>query len=104
MWEVPGGCSQTSETSVQTLKREIKEEIGVNLNDDFNLLDTQLRKQQFIDIYTTNQIIKIVTLQKEEVSDYKFVTKDEFNKMINDNEIVPAIIDRYNMIKNRVLW
>lgn len=36
------------------LKREIKEEIGVNLNDDFNLLDTQLRKQQFIDIYTTN--------------------------------------------------
>lgn len=58
MWEVPGGCSQTSETSVQTLKREIKEEIGVNLNDDFNLLDTQLRKQQFIDIYTTNQIIK----------------------------------------------
>lgn len=104
MWEVPGGCSQASETSVQTLKREIKEEIGVNLNDDFNLLDTQLRKQQFIDIYTTNQIIKIVTLQKEEVSDYKFVTKDEFNKMINDNEIVPAIIDRYNMIKNRVLW
>lgn len=86
------------------LKREIKEEIGVNLNDDFNLLDTQLRKQQFIDIYTTNQIIKKVTLQKEEVSDYKFVTKDEFNKMINDNEIVPAIIDRYNMIKNRVLW
>lgn len=63
-----------------------------------------MRKQQFIDIYTTNQIIKIVTLQKEEVSDYKFVTKDEFNKMINDNEIVPAIIDRYNMIKNRVLW
>ena len=103
MWEVPGGCSQTPETSVQTLKREIKEEIGVNLNDDFNLLDTQLRKQQFIDIYTTNQIIKKVTLQKEEVSDYKFVTKDEFNKMINDNEIVPAIIDRYNMIKNRVL-
>lgn len=100
MWEVPGECSQTSETSVQTLKREIKEEIGVNLNDDFNLLDTQLRKQQFIDIYTTNQIIKIVTLQKEEVSDYKFVTKDEFNKMINDNEIVPAIIDRYNMIKH----
>lgn len=86
------------------LKGEIKEEIGVNLNDDFNLLDTQLRKQQFIDIYTTNQIIKKVTLQKEEVSDYKFVTKDEFNKMINDNEIVPAIIDRYNMIKNRVLW
>lgn len=86
------------------LKREIKEEIGVNLNDDFNLIDTQLRKQQFIDIYTTNQIIKKVTLQKEEVSDYKFVTKDEFNKMINDNEIVPAIIDRYNMIKNRVLW
>ena len=100
MWEVPGGCSQASETSVQTLKREIKEEIGVNLNDDFNLLDTQLRKQQFIDIYTTNQIIKKVTLQKEEVSDYKFVTKDEFNKMINDNEIIPAIIDRYNMIKH----
>ena len=56
--------------------------------------------QQFIDIYRTNQIIKKVTLQKEEVSDYKFVTKDEFNKMINDNEIIPAIIDRYNMIKH----
>lgn len=104
MWEVPGGCSKTPETSIQTLKREIKEEIGINLDDSFNLLDTQLRKKQFIDIYTTNQTIKKITLQKEEVMDYKLVTKDEFNKMINNNEIVPAVIDRYNIIKNKVSW
>ena len=104
MWEVSGGGAQTGETSIETLKREIKEEIGVTLDDSFKLLDTELRKQQFIDIYTTNQPIVSITLQPEEVSDYKFVTKEQFYQMIANEEIVPSVANRYNIIKDKLHW
>ena len=104
MWEVSGGGAQAGETSIDTLKREIKEEIGVTLDNSFKLLDTELRKQQFIDIYTTNQPINNITLQQEEVSNYKFVTKEQFYQMITNEEIVPSVANRYNMIKDKLHW
>lgn len=31
-WEVPGGCCQTKESTIDTIKREIYEEIGIKFN------------------------------------------------------------------------
>lgn len=104
-WEVPGGCSQASETSLDTLIREIFEEIGIELDKSkYKLLDTQIYKKQFIDIYKSNMIIDInnVVLQTEEVSDIKFVTKKDFLKMVSNNEVVKSVYTRYEIIKNKL--
>ena len=105
MWEVPGGCSQTNETSTDTLFREMKEEINLSLNNiEYKLLDTVLYKHQFVDIYYINTKIDInnIKLQKEEVSDIKLVTKEEMEEMITNNIIVPSVVERYNKIKDRI--
>ena len=104
-WEVPGGCSQAGESSIDTLKREMKEEIGVDFNDDeFRLVGTILYKRQFLDVYTSNKVINLddVVLQDEEVSDIKFVNKDEFMNLVNNNSIVPSVLNRFNIIKEQL--
>ena len=104
-WEVPGGCSQAGETSIDTLIRETFEEIGITLDkSSYKFLDTQIYKKQFVDIYKSNMIINIdkVVLQDEEVSDVKFVTKREFLKMVANNEVVKSVYNRYEIIKNRL--
>ena len=103
-WEVPGGCSQTGETSKDTLIREAKEEINLTLNNgDYELIDTQIHKKQFVDMYKSNKIIDFenIILQEEEVSNIGFFTKDEFLKMAKDDNIVKAVYDRYINIKNK---
>ena len=84
-WEAPGGCSRKSETSIDTIIRETKEEINIYLSEeDLELIGTQLYKKQFVDVFKTNKIINIsnIKLQLDEVTEFKFVTKEEFIKMI----------------------
>ena len=103
-WEVPGGCSQKGETSIDTLEREVKEEIGVDINNEYKLLGTELYKKQFVDMYKSNIKVDLskVKLQAEEVSDIKFVTKKEFLEMAKNDKIVKSVYNRYNVIKNKL--
>ena len=103
-WEVPGGCSQKGETSIDTLEREVKEEIGVDINDEYKLLGTELYKKQFVDMYKSNIKVDLskIKLQAEEVSDIKFVTKEEFLEMAKNDKIVKSVYNRYNAIKNKL--
>lgn len=68
------------------------------------MIATQLYKKQFVDIFTTQKEIDIknITLQMEEVQDVKFVDKSEFYRMIKNNEIVLSVIQRYNLIKDKL--
>ena len=104
-WEIPGGCSQSNESSIDTLIREIKEELGISIKDsDYKFLETSIYKKQFIDIYKSN--IKInhdkIILQKDEVCDINFFTKEEFLKMAKNDEIVKSVFERYNLIKDKI--
>ena len=103
-WEVPGGCSQSNEISCDTLSRELKEEIGISINNDYTFLDTQIYKKQFVDIYKSNKHINLknIILQKDEVCDIKFVTKNQFLKMIANNEIVNSVYERYKIINDKI--
>ena len=104
-WEVPGGCSKSGETSIDTIIRETKEEIGISINNnDCELIDTVIYKKQFVDIYKSNKEIDLnkIILQDDEVCDIKFVTKNEFLKMAENNEIVKSVYNRYEIIKDKL--
>ena len=102
-WEVPGGCSQEGETSEDTLIREVYEEIGIKLNKhNYEFLNTQRYKKQFVDIYKGNLSIDVsnIKIQGDEVSAFKLVTKVEFIEMVNNNLIVKSVFNRYEVIKD----
>ena len=104
-WEVPGGCSQAGETSIDTLKREINEEIGTKLlENEYEFVDTIVYKKQFVDIYKSNKEINInnIELQTDEVCAIKFISKNDFLKMIENDEIVLSVVQRYEIIKNKL--
>jgi len=96
-WEVPGGCSKKGESSIDTLNREIKEEIGYKLDNNYKLMGTSLYKHNFVDSYKSNINIDInnCNLQDSEISDIRYVTKDEFIKLNNENKIVKSNYNRY---------
>lgn len=105
MWEVPGGCSQAGETTYDTLKREMLEEVGVEINqNNIKFLGTKIYKKQFVDIFQIQTDIDIhqIKIQEEEVSDAKFVNKEEFNQLVQENKIVPSVLERWNYIKDQV--
>ena len=102
-WDTPGGCSQEGEISVNTIIREVEEEIGITLSEeDLELIGTHLYKKQFVDAFKTTKLIddKDIKLQISEVTEFKFVNKQEFIQMIENNEIVKSVANRYFMFRD----
>ena len=99
-WEATGGCSISGETSIQTLKREILEEIGISIK-EFKLVTTKLYKKQFVDIYVTylNIDINDVKLQQEEVIQAKWFSLEGLYKLKEQNLIVPSTMISFEIIQ-----
>lgn len=89
MWEPTSRLVQSGENSIQGIKRELKEEIGVTIDDnDLNLLKTVKESNAFRDIYIINKEVPIETIKFNdgEVVDAKYVTIEELNQMIDSGE------------------
>lgn len=93
-WEPTGGCVRSGETSKQGIIRELKEEIGVSLQEkDLTLIKTikEIRKTRscFRDIYLAKKDIKIsdINFLDGEVINAKYVTINEFKNMREKGEI-----------------
>jgi 8-oxo-dGTP diphosphatase len=84
-WEFPGGGIEWGETPLETLKREMKEETGLIVQDATLLgihthvwdLPTE-RVQVFLIVYCAQADSEEVVLSPEENDAYKWVTADEF--------------------------
>ena len=89
MWEPTSGLVQLGENSIQGIKRELKEEIGVTIDDnDLNLLKTVKESNAFRDIYIINKEVPIETIKFNdgEVVDAKYVTIEELKQMIDSGK------------------
>ena len=94
-WE-PTGCLLTSgESSLEGIKRELKEEIGLSVNDDeITLLETLVETEEhekvniFRDIYLVRKNIteKDLFFSDNEVIDAKFITIEEMIETIDNGE------------------
>ena len=90
MWEPTGGLASSGETSIQAIKRELLEEIGLDIQESkLQIVDKKIEKSCFKDVYLIKDDIKLAELKFNdgEVINAKYVTIDEFKQMINKKEI-----------------
>lgn len=96
LWEITSGSVCRGEDSFVGIQREISEETGLNVeNSKYKLFKTvySLENRDIKDIWIFKVDAKIeeLHLQEEEVADAKWVTQDEFWKMVENNEVVPNL-------------
>jgi len=88
-WSTTGGHPVTGETSKQGVLTEIKEELGLNLeNEEIILFKTIKTEDDFVDLYYLKANIDIndVMMQKEEVEDVKWATIEEIQELIDSGK------------------
>lgn len=104
-WEPTGGLVISGETSKQGIKRELKEEIGLEIEDNKIRLIKEIVEENenlnfFRDIYLIKEDINLDELSfNDEVIDAKYVTMEEFSKMIENNESFEWLKYFFDIIK-----
>lgn len=88
-----GGHVNSGETPLETIKREVKEEIGINIDNDaieeygFLLYDKPIR---YI-FYLKKQIdLNSVSVQQEEVEYVKYMTIEEIEELIETKQMLKS--------------
>ena len=90
MWEPTGGLVTTGETSIEAIKRELFEEIGITVQEKkLKLIDSYRENHFFRDVYLIKDNITLdsIKFNDGEVADAKYVTIEEFKEMLENNEI-----------------
>lgn len=91
-WEITGGSALSGDTSETAIVREIKEELGVDVDiKNGHLMKTHIGDAfgfYFADTYIFFEDICIddVICQEEEVSEAKYVSIAKFDQMLKDNQ------------------
>ena len=109
MWDVSvGGHIMAKENDIEAVKRELKEELGIDSNSisfvkkiKEELNNKNINNKEIVSIFILYQDIDInkLVLQKEEVSNAKWITKEELELMIKEKKVIPHH-EEYEIIKN----
>lgn len=98
LWEGLGGSAQAGESSLESVVREVKEEIGLEyLPERFRLLTRLLEKTALVDIYELRDdfAAEDLHLQKEEVDQARWATEEELEALIAQGEFSDAALRRW---------
>ena len=103
-WDLScAGHIDINETPKDAAIREMHEELNIILDKkDLVLLDTYLNKiklneETYINHYTYLYIVKKeidineIIMNQEEVTSFRFVSKKEYNELLNNNQMVKAV-------------
>lgn len=100
-WDVSvGGHVSTKENSIDALSRETKEELGIDLdlgsieylgNIHERLKYDEIDSNELVDVFIARQNInkEDIVLQKDEVSDIRFVSIEELFRLMYNNQLLP---------------
>ena len=93
-WSITGGGVDSGESTLDTVFRECKEELGIIAEEkNLELILSIKRKSDFVDIYLLKHNIELkdIVMQEEELTDVKWATLSEIKAMIKANEFAPNI-------------
>ena len=105
LWEFVGGGVLAGETAAQAAAREVKEEIGIPLTaNELSLLHVYRQRNYFMDIYLVKKDVDIqnIVLNESETVDAKWVTKEEFQVMIDNQKVVRSVAQRFNLLREKL--
>lgn len=91
VWAMTGGSVIKGETSLETLKRETFEELGIELDIENAIKINRYRTGNvWLDVYVVRQDINLdgIVIQEEEVSEVKFATYDEIEELYNHHQFM----------------
>lgn len=105
LWEFVGGGVLAGETTAQAAVREVKEEIGISLEEkELSLLHVYKHRNYFMDIYLVKKDINIcsIVLDRNETVDAKWVSKEELKIMIENQKVVHSVAQRFVMLSDKL--
>ena len=104
MWTNTGGACLAGETSIETVFRELKEELDIIPNiDNLELIASYKREKDFVDVWVLRQNadIKDLKFNDNEVQDAKWVTIEEWKKLLIEGQAIKSSTDCFlNYINN----
>lgn len=92
VWAMTGGSVIKGETSLQTIERETKEELGVQLDlEKVKFIKRYKTGEVWLDVYVARQDIKLenIVMKEDEVSDVKWATYEEIEKLFQKGQFMP---------------
>lgn len=104
-WENSGGSILQGETSKQGAKRELLEETGIKIEEEeLFYLGTNKGNTYFHDVYVIRKDIEIteLILQEGETVDAKWVTVEELDRMIENEEIAKPVVEVLNLVRKKL--
>lgn len=96
LWESTGGAALAGDNSLDAALREVREELGIELNPaNGRLLYKHILPNIHRDVWLFNQEVNIdnVIFQEGETCDAKWASEDEILQMIFAEEFVPVAIE-----------
>lgn len=97
-WTNTGGACVSGETSIETVCRELKEELNITpIIDNLEFIASYKREKDFVDVWLLRQNIDIedIIIQEEEVQDAKWVKIEEWEKMVEDGDGIKSSTDYF---------
>ena len=96
IWATTGGHVSSGDDAVTTIVKEVKEELGYDIDKDkLKHVFTGIKNSRIFEVFYIKEDINIdkLKLQKEEVEYVKWLSKSELRSMINDNNVRKSNIE-----------
>ena len=97
-WATTGGHPKAGESSLEGMKTEIKEELGVDVDlNELVIFKTIKTEDDFVDLYYLRKDINLIDIkiQAEEVQNVNWFTKTQIEDMIKSGKFFKWHVDAY---------
>ena len=106
MWGNTGGAAKAGESSLEAIKREVKEELGLTIKSEKMIFIASFkRSKDFVDVWLLKDDIKVddIKLQENEVEAVKFINRSTFNKLYENREIIQSSTEYFKMYMDKYM-
>lgn len=102
-WNFTGGAVDVNESSFDGAKREVSEELGIDVT-DLELLISFRREHDFVDVWVgrTNVELTDLNLSNREVQEVRWVNLQELEDLMNNGDFVPSLNLYYPLFKKLI--